>query len=471
MRLPALAVASLVALPSTVAHTYTYKQGALPAGNDAVAPATLTLAAAEDKCNSLASCVGITFSSPSKVPANAVKTYFKNKLTAVNADPTYQVPSPSPLRRGWPPGLTAPSPPAQTYLRDYTPPPPPPTPGGGKLFLPKLFASNMVLQRAPARAHIWGWVRLRCRAAALTADCRLADCCSCRQAAPNEAVKISIGGQSASATAAANGSWSVLLAPRPATPSGAPALELKVSAPSGSFSLSNVVFGDLFLCGGQSNMAFATSQANNASAIIADSGSYPNLRLFTVANPRGSSSGAVALDVNVSTPYVWGVSNASTVRGPGFGWFSAVCYLYGRELYTALGGAVPIGLVASNVGGTAIQLWQSGDALAACAPKPSAPEDQPEVQLRGLAGGNLWNGMIAPLLPFAVRGTIWCELLALPNPTPQPTFCPAEGSFRQTKARRTTPTRSRTPASSGRSSKTGRPSSRFRPAFTSPSSS
>ena len=150
-------------------------------------------------------------------------------------------------------------------------------------------------------------------------------------------------GAGASATAAANGSWSVLLAPRPATPSGAPALELKVSAPSGSFSLSNVVFGDLFLCGGQSNMAFATSQANNASAIIADSGSYPNPRLFTVANPRGSSSGAVALDVNVSTPYVWGF-NASTVRGPGFGWFSAVCYLYGRDLYTALGGAVPIGL-------------------------------------------------------------------------------------------------------------------------------
>jgi hypothetical protein len=130
----------------------------------------------------------------------------------------------------------------------------------------------------------------------------------------------------------------------------------------------------------QSNMAFATSQANNATAIIADSVNYPRLRLFTVKNPRGN---ALAVDVNTSTNYTWGISSPvrqlfchsytktiisprqardkrrenskilplyqATVGGPGFGWFSAVCFLYGRDLYTALEEEVPIGLVASNV--------------------------------------------------------------------------------------------------------------------------
>ena len=213
-------------------------------------------------------------------------------------------------------------------MRDYTPPPPPPTPGTGKLYMPKLFADNMVLQREPARPHVWGW------------------------AAPYETVTVTIGGQSPITTAAAaNGTWSVDLAPQPATPSDGDAVTMNVSAASGFFSFSNVVSGDVYLCGGQSNMAFATSQANNATAIIADSAHYPRLRLFTVKNPGGN---ALAVDVNVSTNYTWGVSSPATVGGPTFGWFSAVCFLYGRDLYAALGGEVPIGAhdTAHNTTGT-----------------------------------------------------------------------------------------------------------------------
>ena len=91
--------------PAALAHTYTYQHGALPAGNDAIPPATMTLADAEAQCNSLPACVGITFKSPDKAPRKAVKMYFKDKFTIVSADTSFQ-----------------------SYLRDYVPPPPPHTP-------------------------------------------------------------------------------------------------------------------------------------------------------------------------------------------------------------------------------------------------------------------------------------------------------------------------------------------------------
>jgi hypothetical protein len=378
-------------------HSYTYISGALPAGNDLIPAELMRLGQAEAKCSDLANCTGITFKSASKAPINAVKVYFKDKFTVVNADPRYQ-----------------------TYLRDYVPPPPPPTPGAGKLFLPKLFADNMVLQRAPALAHVWGW------------------------AAPGERVLVSLSGSAdgvplahVSATAAHNGSWAADL---PAQPP-ATGLSLEVSAESGSFHAQNVAVGDVYLCGGQSNMAFAITQAFNKSNIIADSDNHPGLRLFTVAH-----SSSPAVDVNVSTPYIWGVSSNATINGPSFGWFSAVCYLYGRNLYTALGGRVPIGLVASNVGGTFIQLWQSGDSLRACpadkltSSKSSSPEFSPETSQwgsadvmtgancggrlwpPGLCGGGLWNGMVVPLLSFAMRGAIWCKQFGVPLPPLMPCY-------------------------------------------------
>ncbi len=81
----------LIAAPrGAMAHNYTYQHGALPAGNDAIQPALLTLGAAEAKCSALPACVGITFKSPDKAPTGAVKMYFKDKFTIVSADPSYQ---------------------------------------------------------------------------------------------------------------------------------------------------------------------------------------------------------------------------------------------------------------------------------------------------------------------------------------------------------------------------------------------
>lgn len=327
----------------------------------------------------------------------------KGKVGAVNAD------------SGW-----------HTYMKDYTPPPPPPTPGGGLLALPTVLSSNAVLQRAPASAHVWGWAK---PGETVTVNLNVGHStllnptgAAVAAAAADSGSERGTAGSSQTAVAAADGSWSVWLPPQKASNGRT----LTVSAPSGTMSgitLTNIAFGDNFVCGGQSNMAFAVTQAFNASAIIADasSGAYPDLRLFTVKN---SGPMQPAIDVNVSTPYHgWAVTNGSTIDGPTFGWFSAVCYLYGRDLYVGLDRKVPIGLVASNVGGTSIRYWSSNPALEACEPPggtstgTAEPATVAAAAAAVPAGGSLWNGMIAPLLPYTMRGAIWYQGEAnLPTP-------------------------------------------------------
>ena len=80
------------------------------------------------------------------------------------------------------------------------------------------------------------------------------------------------------------------------------------------------------------------------------------------------------------------------MRVPGF---SAVAYYFGRDLQKALG--VPVGLIHSSVGGTAAERWTSKEALEAHA------------VTKDLRGSDLFNGMIAPLIPYAIRGVIWYQ--------------------------------------------------------------
>ena len=127
---------------------------------------------------------------------------------------------------------------------------------------------------------------------------------------------------------------------------------MRVSSSSGGFrAFENVAFGEVWLCGGQSNMQFSVSGVFDAAAEIADSANYPGLRLATV---KLNSAAAPAEDVApyaTSFPYdasVWAVSQpaafypstaATPVPGDPYGggvelgWFSATCYFFGRRLY------------------------------------------------------------------------------------------------------------------------------------------
>ena len=72
-------------------------------------------------------------------------------------------------------------------------------------------------------------------------------------------------------------------------------------------------------------------------------------------------------DGSSAANYQWGVSGPKSFVPPGgghFSYFSATCYFFGRDLYKALGGVVPIGLVASDWGGQRVECFSSPDALA-----------------------------------------------------------------------------------------------------------
>ena len=123
--------------------------------------------------------------------------------------------------------------------------------------LPLFFDSNMVLQRDGAR--LWG------------------------TSAPGEVITVTLGGSGAGpweATSDATGSWTIQMDAQPAS-SGK---TITITSSSGrSQRLVNVAFGDVVLCSGQSNMAVSANMAFNATAEIADSINYPDLRFWTAA--------------------------------------------------------------------------------------------------------------------------------------------------------------------------------------------
>jgi len=268
-----------------------------------------------------------------------------------------------------------------------------------------LFSSNMVLQRNAA-VPVWG------------------------TAAPGERISISIAGQTASAAADGAGAWRVSLKPMAA---GGP--HTMTVAGANTLTLANVLVGEVWICSGQSNMAWTTGQALNAEAELA-AAEYPSIRLFSVPT-RPSESPQASLAGS------WAVCSPATVRG-----FSAVAYFFGRDLHKALN--VPVGLVRTCVGGTPAEAWTPLPALEAepamkplldrwqatlaaypeakkkhdermeawkteaekakaegkAAPRPPAAPPGP---LSPHRPANLYNGMVAPLVPFAVAGAIWYQ--------------------------------------------------------------
>ncbi|MBM4049900.1 MAG: sialate O-acetylesterase, partial [Planctomycetes bacterium] len=281
--------------------------------------------------------------------------------------------------------------------------------------LAKVFGGNMVLQR-DMKAPVWGW------------------------ADPGEQVTVEFAGQKKTATADAKGAWKLTLDPLPAS------AEPRTVTVTGSIQnqeseIQNVLVGEVWLCSGQSNMQWSVTQSADPEKEVAEA-KFPQIRFLSI--PR-VPSGFPATDVQAA----WQVCSPETT-----GAFSACAYFFGRHLHRELN--VPVGLINSSWGGTRIEPWTppvgfaaapalatfhqqviltdphsaaykdtlgkyladaeawlktARQALATEAPLTAMPAYPPPLAPLTSHGhpSTLYNGMIHPLVPFALRGAIWYQ--------------------------------------------------------------
>ncbi len=206
---------------------------------------------------------------------------------------------------------------------------------GPGLCVANVFQSHMVLQRDKPLT-IWGW------------------------AEPGDEVTVGFAGQQAAAKAAADRSWQVTLAPIPARHAS---LTLSVKGQSATLELTNILVGDVWILGGQSNMEFPISRVDDGELEIV-SANFPQLRLLTMPVGKGFDSVRSFERLHEWSDWFsehfrkgdWEVCSPQTVRE-----FSAIGYIFGRRLSMATG--VPIGLIDASVGGTTVEAWTPEEVL------------------------------------------------------------------------------------------------------------
>jgi len=230
--------------------------------------------------------------------------------------------------------------------------------------LPHVFGDNMVLQ-AGQRVPVWG------------------------KADSGEKVTVTFAGQTVSATADAKGAWRVDLAPLKTNATGA---EFRVRG-SNEIVFGNVVVGEVWFCSGQSNMEYTMSQRRKVKDWEKEvaAAKWPLIRHF---HPPHRVAYAPMDDVEAS----WVETTPETIPPQ-----SAVAFFFGETLHKELN--VPVGLINCSWGGSRIEPWTpAGHAddlwLLQNIQTYNRAFDTPTV---------LWNGMVAGLVPYAIKGSIWYQ--------------------------------------------------------------
>ncbi len=270
--------------------------------------------------------------------------------------------------------------------------------------LPSIISDNMVLQQ-DTPAGVYGW------------------------ADPGEKVTVKFADKSTATTAGSDGKWLTKLEGLPAGTTG----ELTISGKN-TLTIKNVVVGEVWVASGQSNMEFTVNRGKDA-AEETKAADFPMIRMYTVKKTPKTEPAD-------DTEGKWEVCSPQTVPT-----FSAVGYFFARRLYQTL--KQPIGVIHTSWGGTPAEYWtpkpilsrdpafkpiiDSWDQAVANYPQAKAKYDEEMAAFKEAAktppapgatapkppraprGGSdafgspacLFNGMIAPLLDYTVRGVIW----------------------------------------------------------------
>ncbi len=257
-----------------------------------------------------------------------------------------------------------------------------------------LFSDNMVLQQG-LPVPVWGW------------------------ADDGEVVTVKFRKQTVTTTAH-NLKWRVTLR---ALQAGGPE-GFTITTKAGTLQFTNVLVGDVWVCSGQSNMEWPLSQSFEPAADIA-AATNAQIRVFNVRKNRMESPTTVV-------KATWELCSPQSIKG-----FSAVGYYFGRDLQQVR--RVPVGLIGTYWGGTPAEAWMSREAFeinpryvteilepAVTADKnwrqatAAFDHEKAEAEKTGTtisrhtpgrpwSPGELYNGMIAPLIPYAINGAIWYQ--------------------------------------------------------------
>ncbi len=278
-----------------------------------------------------------------------------------------------------------------------------PAPG---LKLASLFTSGAVLQRNTG-LPVWGTAK------------------------PGDKVTVQFAGQTVSVTADGAGKWKTELAPLAAENAGR---DFTVESGGRKIALTNVVVGEVWLCSGQSNMEWPLKQDPKAEQLVARS-DLPLIRQFKVKN----LSAEALVDFAEGS---WVSCSPETA-----GLFTALGYYFARDLHQKLG--VPVGLINCSWGGTSIESWMSSrilekfpevaqrwEKILEGLPQKTAAYELERVEYKRKAAeakangtefdwkkypkpppgpgtkeapSGLFNGMIAPLIPYSIAGMLWYQ--------------------------------------------------------------
>jgi sialate O-acetylesterase len=219
--------------------------------------------------------------------------------------------------------------------------------------LPKVIGKHMVLQR-DRPLPIWGW------------------------ADPGEEVTVKLDEATATAKADAQGNWKVVL---PAVQADGKPHRMAING-NNKIELDDILIGEVWIGSGQSNMEFNLGESIGGKEAIA-AANCPQIRLLhveKVQTPQPAKDIVLAGGAAAQNAPAWKVCTPQSVPA-----FSAVLYYFGQRLHKDLD--VPVGLINSSWGGSPIEPWTVADGK----------------------GGGMYNAMIAPLKPFALRGAIWYQ--------------------------------------------------------------